>query len=341
MSKKKLIIGLLIITSSLLVVNLNYKRYKSFEVQKILNEDHVLQKPLDRRGINFINSIDHNYPSLNVFAMPLASMKANYLLAKDSLERAIEYLELGSKVNPYLMFSESRLGELYLSMGDYKKSEYYIRKAFRELPNNPVHFILLTRILKQEQKLDSIYYNYNKIKDKIGPKDYQVYTIVLAALMDNQENFEKYDLNAIADEAMKIHGFEAVVQKMRDYVYYTQENVDSASELYDEAMSLLRKNELSDGIKILEEVIRLHPNVQIYYDNYIIANYRLGLNKPIVEIYNQYFESFSDISNNILYYMADSLYQENEVLSSCEILKILQTNRSFVIDVSNFPDCNN
>ena len=108
MNRINLLIGLLIIFSSLFVVNLNYKRYKSFEVQTILARDILYQNPLDRRGFNFINSIDDNYPSLNIYAMPLKSMKANYLLARDSLEKAIEYLELGMKDNPYLMYSESR-----------------------------------------------------------------------------------------------------------------------------------------------------------------------------------------------------------------------------------------
>jgi len=340
MSRINLFIGLLIIFSSLLVVNLTYKRYRSFEVQTLLAQDILFQNPLNKRGFNFINSIDDHYPSLNIYAMPLKSMKANYLLARDSFDKAIDYLKLGAKDNPYLMYSESRLGEVYLATGEYQKSEAYVRKAFKELPNNPVHFILLTRILKQEEKLDSIYYHYNKIKNIIGPKDYQVYTIVLAALMDDQDNFE-YSLKEIADEAMKIHGSEAVVQKMRDYIYYTRENVDTATELYQEAMTLLNKDKISDGIKLLKEVIELHPNVQIYYDNYIIANYRQKLYKPITEIYNQYINLFSNISSNILYYMADSLYQQQNIITSCEILKILKNEMSFVIDESNFPDCNN
>ncbi len=339
MSRKYILIGLLIISSSLLVVNLTYKRYKSFEIQTLLAQDILFQNPLDRRGFNFINSIDDNYPSLNIYAMPLKSMKANYLLARDSFKKAIDYLELGAKDNPYLMYSESRLAEIYLATGEYEKSEEYVRKAFKELPNNPVHFVLLTRILNQEKKTDSIYYYYNKIKDIVGPKDYQVYTIVLAALMDDDSI--EYNLKEIADEAMKIHGFEAQVQKMRDYIYYSKENVDSASELYEEAMTLLNKDEISDGIELLKEVIKLHPNVQIYYDNYIIANYRQELYKPITEIYNQYVKLFSNISSDILYFMADSFYQEQNIVTSCEIFDILKNNMSFVIDENNFPYCNN
>ena len=43
--------------------------------------------------------------------------------------------------------------------------------------------------------------------------------------MDDQDNIE-FDLKQIADEAIRIHGSVAGVQKMRDYIYYTKENVD-------------------------------------------------------------------------------------------------------------------
>ena len=102
--------------------NMNgYARLNPFEIQRVLNEDILFNRPLNQRGMKFINSIDDNYPSLNIFAMPLKAMKAQYLLANDSIEKAIEYLELGSKSNPYLMFSESRLGEVYLTLSLFER----------------------------------------------------------------------------------------------------------------------------------------------------------------------------------------------------------------------------
>ncbi len=43
--------------------------------------------------MDFINSIDDKYPSLNIFAMPLNAMKAEYPVLIDSFDLAIKYLE--------------------------------------------------------------------------------------------------------------------------------------------------------------------------------------------------------------------------------------------------------
>ncbi len=339
MKKLNLIISAIILICSFITINFNIKRYRSFEIQKVLNEDIRFNRPLNQRGMNFINSIDDKYPSLNIFAMPLKAMKAQYLLANDSLVRAIEYLELGSKNNPYLMFSESRLGEVYLKLGDIEKSNFYIRKAFKNLPNNPVHFVLMARVLKTENKDDSIYYYYNKVKDVIGPKDYQVYNIVLAALYLEEENKEKYNLEDIAKEALKFHPDQMSVRKMTDYIFYSQERVDSAEQKYKNALELIKKKDIDGASNILAEVIELHPNVKVYFDNYIIANLNLKRYKPISEIYNQYIETFDEISSEILYYFALSLYNDQKVSTSCEIIEILKTNREFKFDINQFPRC--
>ncbi len=130
------------------------------------------------------------------------------------------------------MFSESRLAEVYLSLGDIEKADYYTRKAFKNIPNNPVHFVLMVQLLKRQNKEDSIYYYFNKVKDVIGSKDYQVYNIVLASLYQNQENIKKYKLIDIANEALSFHKNEMSVRKMTDYVFFTQDNVDLAAEKY-------------------------------------------------------------------------------------------------------------
>ena len=173
MNKLNVFIGILLIIFSLFVVNLNIKRYKSFELQRIINADHIFQNPLDQKSLDFINSIDDQYPSLNIFAMPLVSMKAQYLLAKDSIEKAIEYLELGSKNNPYLMFSESRLAEVYLAMTggqgslllspDTENPEFLagetksnIRRINSNRPKLPIIFATKDEIQRHESRLQEL-----------------------------------------------------------------------------------------------------------------------------------------------------------------------------------------
>ena len=58
MNKLNVFTGILLIIFSLFVVNLNIKRYKSFEFKRIINADHIFQNPLNEKSLDFINSIE-------------------------------------------------------------------------------------------------------------------------------------------------------------------------------------------------------------------------------------------------------------------------------------------
>jgi tetratricopeptide (TPR) repeat protein len=338
MKIKNIVISILILSTSFVVLYFNHVRYKSFEIQKILNADITNRIQFIDRDIEFVNSINDYYPSLNVFAMPIISMKAQYFLSRDSIDRGIKYLEEGAKRNPYIKFSESVLGEVYLQLGDVQTSDKYIREAFKKIPNNPVHFVMFIKILKRQNKNDSIIYHFNKVKNVLGPKDFQVYNIVLASLYQNPENIEKYNLKDIADEAVEVHKNDMSVKKMSDYIYYTQENVDLAAEKYSDAINLIKEGNFDQGADILTEVIGLHPNIKVYYDNLIIASFYLQEFDKITELYDTYYNQFESIDQDIQYYFAYSFKEANNFNIACEILTGL-LNSGYVIDQSVFKEC--
>ncbi|MEL0008723.1 MAG: hypothetical protein VW741_02510 [Flammeovirgaceae bacterium] len=299
-------------------------RYKSFEIQAILNADIVLQNNLADRSWEFVNQINEDYPSLNVFAMPMISMKAQYLLAKDSIDKGIRYLEIGAKRNPYLKFSESLLGDTYMKLNDYEKFDKYTRSAFNGMPNNPVHFIMLVKLLKTQNKNDSIVYYYNKIDNLAKGKDPQFSNIVLSSLIVHPDTVEKYNAKKIADESLKRFPNYGQVRKLHDYVYFTPENIDLAEDIYDEAMFNLRQNKTGEGIELLKEAIELHPTSQLYQDNLIIAFYNLRNYEQVSDLFYDYRKQFKEIDSKILFYSAYSLYTNDDYETSCTILKDLE-----------------
>ena len=107
------------------VTYLNFLRYESFKVQYIVYKDGSDTNKISSRDMNFINSIKTEYPSLGLFTMPLSSQKAAYLLAKDSVISGILLHEEGAKRNPYLMYSEGQLADIYFRVGDFEK--YFTR----------------------------------------------------------------------------------------------------------------------------------------------------------------------------------------------------------------------
>ena len=77
----KLIFFSLLILTTLLSIYLTHRRNMSYELQVLINSD-INSKDWTRRDFNFINKIDVDYPTLNVFAMPMKYIKAEYLIAK-------------------------------------------------------------------------------------------------------------------------------------------------------------------------------------------------------------------------------------------------------------------
>ena len=100
------------------------------------------------RSFDFINSVDDYYPSLNIYAMPIKAIKANYLLAKDSIDVAKKYINQSLEDNPYLFYGENLLADINYKLRDFEKFEHYARKAYEGLPNNPVHLVICQEFIR-------------------------------------------------------------------------------------------------------------------------------------------------------------------------------------------------
>lgn len=337
MKANKVLILIVFTIISIVVTQLNYLRYESFKVQYNITLDVKNFVDLGTRDMDFINSIKTDYPSLGLFTSPLSSYKANYLAAKDSIALAIKYHEKGMEQHPFLMYSEAQLADIYYQVGDFKKFEYYTRRAFKNLQNNPLHFVYLVKLLKGQNKMDSIMFYYNKVEKIIGSKDFQVYNIVLASMNLDQDTINKYNGKEIAKKALKAYPIK--LRLMHDYVLYGRQNMEKASEIYKTGGEEFKKGNYDKAINLIGEAIKLHPNKQIYYDNYISANYNKKQYNEIVNTYAVYREYFSIIQPKIIYYVAESFYYLENFESSCELLVGLKNSNLLNFDMLAFPNC--
>lgn len=337
---KLLFIYSMMILISVSSIYLNYKRHISYQQQIFINSD-INARDWTRRSLNFINSIDPNYPSLNVFAMPLKSIKAEYLIAKDSIKKGIELHEKGAADNPYLMFSESRLASIYQKLGLKDKFEFYTRKAYKGLPNNALHFVMMTRLLMEQNKIDSVFSNFNSVDYEVKIREPQVWVISLAAIVNDTSLIREYDGKKIAKEALEKFSYSEQVRIMHDYILYGKENMALASDLEKEGIKMFEDGNKIKGIDKIKSAIDLHPNIRQYYDNYIIANYEVENYKAIDQIAQSYIESFQETSPNILYMLAKSTYISNdeERDNACQILKDLNSNNLYSFNISEFDMC--
>ena len=333
------------ILTSISGIYLTNKRHISYQQQIIINSD-INAKDYSRRSLNFINQIDPNYPSLNVFAMPLKSIKAEYLIAKDSIKKGIELHEKGAADNPYLMYSESRLASIYQKLGLQEKFEFYTRKAYKALPNNALHFVMMTRLLMEQNKIDSVFSNFNSIDYEVKIREPQVWLITLAAIVNDTSLIRKYDGKKMAKEAFQRFAYSDQIYSqnirlMHDYILYGKDNMELASSLEKEGIKMFENGNKIKGIEKIKNAIDLHPNIRQYYDNYIIANYEIENYKAIDQIAITYIGGFEETSPNILYMMARSTYISNdeERDNACQILKDLNSNNLYSFNISEFDMC--
>jgi tetratricopeptide (TPR) repeat protein len=330
--------GIIIILTSIIVLYFQYKRFVSYEIQsKVLHDTN--NQSWTERDLYFIYQIDDFYPRLNAFAMPMASLKGQYFLAKDSIDLAIKYLEKGAKDNPYIMFSESILSRIYGRQGDFDKFKMYTQKAIKNIPNNPVHFINYARLAKLEKKPDSMVYYFNKIVSKIGPRDQQMWEIILTYLLEDSLNSSKHDAKKIAIEGYKYFRDNPKYKLLHDYTIHGRQNIELASKTHIDAKSLFNQKQYIKSLDLFKKTVNLHPNNQLYVDDLIVAYFNLSMFDEISNLYPSYKEKFTDIQAKMLFYFAQALYVSKNYSDSCKILAGLKTNNLISYNEDFFPVC--
>ena len=339
MKNIKIILLTVLIVTSCVVTYLNFLRYESFKIQFEMAIDRQYNKDYSARDIDWINSIKTSYPSLGLFTMPLLSQKGEYLLAKDSIFQAIELFTEAVDKNPFIMHPEANLADVFYMLGDFEKFENYTRYAFKNIPNNPLHYIYMVRLLKMQNKNDSIMYYFNQVEDILGIKDPQVYNITLAALVLDRDTIEKYGGEEIAKRAILRHPKKSKI--IHDYIIYSRENIEKAAQKHEEAKKIFNEGKRELAINIFKEAIELHPNNQLYYDNMISASFENKDYQNIIKINEEYIEYFTDISPRISFFFAASLYFEEQYDDSCSLLNQLLESKSINIEPSLFPYCFN
>ena len=320
-------------------VYFNQKRYKSYEIQAIINYD-IKEQDFTKRNMFFISQIDDFYPSINIFSMPLKGIKGKYLISIDSIDLGVKYLKESVKDNPYLMFSELALAQYYYAAGDAEKYREYTYKIIKNLPNNPVHFVHYARIMKFENKVDSIMFHFEKIRKKVGIRDEQIWKIALSSIVNDTNLINKYNGKELARIAAKQFHEDNSILLLRDYVLYSKENIDLAKENHEQAIKLFDDGDTEKAFFLFKEAKDLHPNNLRYFNNFIRGSYILEKYEEIVNSYSVALNSFENIKPETLYYIASSHYLEKEYQTACEIFNLLETKDLFVFDKTRVPICN-
>ncbi len=292
------------------------------------------------REFDFIESIDDYYPSLTLYTIPVKAIKGKYYIENDSIAKGLEYINASLKENPFLMYGEAMLADLYDRIGLKDQFYKYTRQSIKALPNNPVHFILYSKMMNQLGNTDSIVNHFNKIKlTRGGSRDFQVYNITMASIVNDTLNYDKYNAIDIANEAREKFPNNESINILADYIIYSKVNIEQAQELQKKGRKIFEEGQYEESLKVFKDALALHPTKQIYLDDIILSYFALNKYKEITAYYDDYLSKFRYIEDPTLYYFGLSFYNLKELSRACNIFTFLKS-RNFDLDPRLSSSCN-
>lgn len=313
---------LLSILLYLFVVNFNYKLFKSYLIQDTFIND--IRNNNYEGSMEFIKSIDYNYPSLTNTTIPINAIVGRYYYKKDSTELAIKLIKDGMKSNPFIMYSEAQLADIYDQQREYDSFHKYASRAFKKLPNNPIHFVMYARKLIGEEKTDSVIYYFDKIKNDAATADFQIWKIVLGSLTGDIDSTLIDDKKRILDDYRNTNIQNEETEILADYVEFGTAQVKKAMELHDGALKLFNKGEFDEALQILNSTLEIYPSKK-FYENLIKAYFSLNDFENVITTYNKYSSNFTESNSITTSYFALSLFNLNRIPEACNVAKHIQT----------------
>ena len=259
----------------------------SFREQQSIIQDTKYLVP--KLPLSEAESFNYNYPTLNVFTMPLKNYLGRVYLREGKYDKAIETLHQARKENPYLMANESFLADVYRNLKMDDSVKFYSRKSFYNMPNNAMHF---------ENFLTSIDLNDTLTLDKgfemINKKSNKIWLAYLAGMV--QLNVKSKAMLENIQYAKKTFYDIPAARLLIDYIEYGRENVDRAIDYSEKAKEQMSKNDYENALVNLQLAYEITPNNSDILDNLAACYYFLG----DFEKANKYVEEINEnhVSNN-------------------------------------------
>ena len=320
---KKISIYFFILLISIGSLISNYKVF-NVNVQQIRLSNYLSSGSIASIDLEYLERISTDYPTLSQTVIPFKAITGTYWLQNDSVIKGLNLLEKANKENPYLGFPDSMLAGFYEFIGVKDSFNFYARNAYNKLPNAPQHYVLLSKVLINEDRIDSLEIFFNDIKERI--KDKQVFKIYFASAVKNQEKFDSISLSENIQLSKSRFARDPDITLLTDYLVYGEEKVKNLTILKQQAIDSFN-NKPDYSIKIMTEIIQ-----QIYdnLDNYEVLlemHFRNGDYKEVVDIYSFLNENNAvSLKAVIIEFIAISYVNLNDLKSGCSLALTLKNN---------------
>ena len=159
---------------------LNNSVYNSLKGQTFLLQDfnsNQFNVPL-----NQVETIVPDIPNITVTTIPISSIKARYYINAKQYDKALALLDIGTKANPYLYYSEILKSQIFQEKGQIDSALIYAKKAFFGLPDNDLHAYRLINLINLKRDRESLEEAFDLLTFKNNENNWKNYLSVASGL---------------------------------------------------------------------------------------------------------------------------------------------------------------
>ena len=231
----------------------------------------------------YLDRISTNYPTLSQTVIPFKAITGTYWLQNDSVIKGLDLLYQANKDNPYLGFPDAMIAGFYEFLGVKDSFNFYAKSAHSKLPNAPQHYVLLSKLLVNENKIDSLEIFFNDIKQRLI--DDQIYFIYLTTALNNKEKFDSISLNENISFAKSRFPLNKKINLLTDYLTYGEEKVNNIIALKQQAIDSFEQDS-DNSIKLMTEIIEEMTDNLDSHEVLIEMHFKKGNFQEVVNLYD-------------------------------------------------------
>lgn len=302
---------------------ISFRNYKSYMQQVKVNNDLNSASFTDTPS-DFYNNLEIDLPSLNITSIPLKAIKAVYIESNepvDSIQKAIDLFHQSIKQNPYIMFSEGHLSQLYYSLKKYDSAYYYARKSFDGLPKNAVHFAMISKLHANLGQYDSIIRAFKKIEYPIRADIRKIFYSSAFNFIDKINDSLKSIIITDAIKSKEIYLKDKDLQLLADYMIEGQDRVNKALEYEDLGQFQLSEKQYELGIESFKRALEIRKNNIAFIQTIAFAYYNLSKYRDVIENFEKLENQNIPLDPTSLYLKGLSHYNLKEYQASCSCLE--------------------
>ena len=306
-------ISFIILLPSLYVTNTVYKSLKG---QMVLLQDFNSNQY--NLPLNQVESIVPDIPNITVTTIPINSVKARYFYNAKKYDKAIAFIEKGTKANPYLFYSEILKSQIFEVQGKPDSAKFYAKKAFFGLPNNELHstrYMNLLNLTADRKSLDEAFELLTKNNNFINWKNY----LIIAS--NFKRKTKDLDLIERAKQALEIFPGNNEINGLYNKIIIGDDALNQSVNFANRGLEFFNNKDYGKAAIEFEKAATLNHLDYANYENAATAYYMINKFDKALELIDKVIKELNPLNGKCEYIKALIFIKMQDPIGACPLLK--------------------